>query len=260
MFLLRRRLLSRSQKTVAASKSDAARCREIFEGALETELLTQERRSRRAGQWDWLNRPFTLWTLTTVVAGLITFFYSNYSTCRTVLNADTDELYRVAKEISYRRSQFLRPSNPIDASADGMAALLHVLDPELTFSRSEFKGRWPDELTTEGERLLRKWHFVPPDRELSFGSELSAELLRDYYFGLGLRRLFSSIYDGHELYLGASKADNEEKRNAVLERYHLYTRTTLEDSDWVGKAMIFGWDDSGFTSPVVCLRRSVWPF
>lgn len=231
---------------------------DAFEDALQDALLAQDRRTRRVGRWDWLNKPFTLWSLSTVVVGLFTFMYSNYSACRSALNTETNELHRIAQEISYRRSQFLRPNDPIDASADGMAALRRALDPELSYGRSEFKGKWSDELATEGETFLDKWRLVP--RERGFGSQLSDEEERRYYFGLGLRKLFSSVYEAHSLSAEASKADDDEKRKLVIERYQFLVKMTLKDYDWIGKTMIFGWSDDGLASPIVCVRRSVWPF
>src|SRR5262249_338014 len=159
----------------------------------------------------------------------------------------TNELHRIAQEISYRRSQFVRPNDPVDASADGMAALRRAPDPELTYGRLEFKGKWPDELATEGETFLDKWRLVP--KALGSGFQLSDEEERGYYFGLGLRKLFSSVYEAHSLFIEASKADDDEKRNLVIERYKLLVKMTLEDYDWIGKTMIFGWSDDGLASP-----------
>ncbi|SEP21767.1 hypothetical protein SAMN02990966_04428 [Rhodospirillales bacterium URHD0017] len=102
-----------------------------------------------------MNRPITLWLLSTVAVGILTFTYGQYSACRASLAVDSSRFARLSEELVFRVGGIygLTLVNNVQASS-----YLLVLDPDRHFLFSEFKGRVPNELVAEVKQLLRKWH------------------------------------------------------------------------------------------------------
>jgi hypothetical protein len=131
----------------------------LDEPTLEAELRSAEQEAEAAARgrrnWSWLNRPITLWLLSTVAVGILTFTYSQYSACRASLATDSSRFARLSEELVFRVGSIygLTLANDVQASS-----YLLILDPDRHFLFSEFKGRVPNELVAEVKHLLRKWH------------------------------------------------------------------------------------------------------
>jgi hypothetical protein len=131
----------------------------LDEPALEAELHAAEQKAEAAARgqrrWSWLNRPITLWLLSTVAVGVLTFTYSQYSACRASLALDSARFARLAEELVFRVGGIYG----VTLTDNGQAgSYLVVLDPDRHFLFTEFKGRVPNELVAEVKQLLRKWH------------------------------------------------------------------------------------------------------
>jgi hypothetical protein len=130
----------------------------LDEPALEAELEAAEQQAEAADRgrrnWSWLNRPITLWLLSTVAVGILTFTYGQYSACRASLAIDTSRFARLSEELVFRVGGIygVTLANNVQAST-----YLLVLDPDRHYLFSEFKGREPSELVAEVKQLLRKW-------------------------------------------------------------------------------------------------------
>jgi hypothetical protein len=131
----------------------------LDEPALEAELHAAEQKAQAAvrGQrnWSWVNRPITLWLLSTVAVGILTFTYSQYSACRASLAIDSSRFARLSEELVFRVGGIYGVTLANNAQA---SYYLLVLDPERHYLFTEFKGRVPNELVAEVKQLLRKWH------------------------------------------------------------------------------------------------------
>ncbi len=131
----------------------------LDEHALEAELHAAEQKAESAARgrrnWSWVNRPITLWLLSTVAVGILTFTYSQYSACRASLATDSSRFARLSEELVFRVGGISGVALRNNVQAD---AYLFVLDPDRQFLFSEFKGRLPNELVAEVKQLLRKWH------------------------------------------------------------------------------------------------------
>jgi hypothetical protein len=131
----------------------------LDEPALEAELHAAEQKAGAAARgrrnWSWVNRPITLWLLSTVAVGVLTFTYSQYSACRSSLAIDSSRFARLSEELVFRVGGIygVTLTNNVQASS-----YLLVLDPDRHFLFTEFKGRVPNELVAEVKQLLRKWH------------------------------------------------------------------------------------------------------
>ena len=131
----------------------------LDEPALEAELRSAELEADAAARgrrnWSWVNRPITLWLLSTVAVGILTFTYSQYSACRASLAIDSSRFARLSEELVFRVGGIygVTLANNVQAGS-----YLLVLDPDRHFLFSEFKGRVPNELVAEVKHLLRKWH------------------------------------------------------------------------------------------------------
>jgi len=131
----------------------------LDEPALEAELRSAEQQAEAAERgrrnWSWVNRPITLWLLSTVAVGVLTFTYSQYSACRASLAIDSSRFARLSEELVARVGG-IYGLTLMDNVQPG--SYLLVLDPDRHFLFSEFKGRLPNELVAEVKQLLRKWH------------------------------------------------------------------------------------------------------
>ena len=131
----------------------------LDEPALEAELRSAEQEAEAAARgrrnWSWLNRPITLWLLSTVAVGILTFTYSQYSACRASLAIDSSRFAHLSEELVLRVGGIYGVTLNDDVPA---SAYLPVLDPDRHFLFREFKGRLPNELVAEIKQLLRKWH------------------------------------------------------------------------------------------------------
>jgi len=130
----------------------------LDERALEAELRAAEQHAEAAERgrrnWSWVNRPITLWLLSTVAVGVLTFTYSQYSACRASLAIDSSRFARLSEELVFRVGGIYGVSLTNDVQA---SHYLLILDPDRHFLFSEFKGRVPNELVAEVKQLLRKW-------------------------------------------------------------------------------------------------------
>lgn len=131
----------------------------LDEPALEAELRAAEQKAAAADRgrrnWSWVNRPITLWLLSTVAVGILTFTYSQYSACRASFAIDSSRFARLSEELVFRVGGIYGITLTDNAQA---SAYLLVLDPDRHFLFTEFKGRLPNELVAEVKQLLRKWH------------------------------------------------------------------------------------------------------
>ncbi len=131
----------------------------LDEPALEAELHAAEQQAEAVARgqrnWSWINRPITLWLLSTVAVGILTFTYSQYSACRAGLTIDSSRFARLSEELVFRVGSIHGVTLANNAP---VSSYLFVLDPDRHYLFSEFKGRVPNELVAEVKHLLRKWH------------------------------------------------------------------------------------------------------
>jgi hypothetical protein len=126
------------------------------EQALDAELRVAEIEARaHRWSWGWVNRPITLWVLSTIAVGVLSFTYTQFSSCRERVDTDSARYFRLVEELSFRSGAIYGTAHGADTS---MAAVISVLDPGQTFLFREFKDRLPNELVAEARQLLRKWH------------------------------------------------------------------------------------------------------
>jgi len=60
------------------------------EQALEAELKAAEIEARtHRWSWGWVNKPITLWALSTIAVGVLSFTYTQFSTCRARVDTDS---------------------------------------------------------------------------------------------------------------------------------------------------------------------------
>lgn len=166
----------------------------LHEEALESELI-RKARAARWWKHDWPNKPITIWLLSTFVVGIFTFAYANYQTCRTSVETDSSRFSRLFEELTFRAAPLLvfsqyheaqqtnvdhvsraRPpeyhfgyflslfSDPLYTNEDKAPSeeqreidrLRVILNPSELYLFSEFRGRFPHELTYEGRGLIKK--------------------------------------------------------------------------------------------------------
>jgi hypothetical protein len=161
----------------------------------DEEALEAELNKANKSIWlnlDWINKPITIWILTTVAVGLLTYAYTNYSTCRLSLDADNSRFDKLMSELKYRASLLVGfvgvlealpladPSilaaisrNPKTTSNVAAAppkqdnqvnitreSLQILLNPDKQYEQLEFKSKFLDEIADEAGRLIKKWYQV----------------------------------------------------------------------------------------------------
>ncbi|MGE5538543.1 MAG: hypothetical protein ACM30I_07980 [Gemmatimonas sp.] len=162
---------NKSDPTFASSSFD--------EEAFERDLLFAEAHARaihtreeRFGRWAWINKPITIWILTTVAVGLLSFCYTNYSSCRTSLQTDNDRLDRLEAELTYRAGVLVGVVSSYASStkegteddtaeeriAERSTTLAVSMDPSVSYHFEEFRGKFPDEIAYEAGRIVSRWY------------------------------------------------------------------------------------------------------
>jgi hypothetical protein len=172
------------------SERPAATRASLDEQALDAELVKAEMQavavSAKANRWRrlrWVNQPITIWLLTTCAVGFLGFTYSNYSSCRTRLDADDSTFIHSMRELSFRsgvleglgrglgeESGVVPSVPPAILSQQGnqhvpqpnpkarLSGLMQALDPNQTYQFKDFKGVFSDEIAASASDLVRKWH------------------------------------------------------------------------------------------------------
>ncbi|MFL5253961.1 MAG: hypothetical protein ACJ8AI_13910 [Rhodopila sp.] len=119
----------------------------------------------KSGKWGWLDRPFTLFILGSVLISLSGFTFNNYNTCRGTFAKDQQQLGRLYREYGRRigRLKILQSYAAKDpAGVIGPARV--ALDPNARFVFLDFKGRTLDDIDFETNYLETKWNKEPtPD-------------------------------------------------------------------------------------------------
>lgn len=124
----------------------------------ENDLYTKLEAGRPGWSWEWLNKPISIWLLTSIAAGLIGYLYTNYSSCRASQNADNELLSRLAYELNGRRTiidnAWLRSEGDAEKKRTYVAERLNV-DRYYVFV--ELKNQSTEALGHEAQRILEKW-------------------------------------------------------------------------------------------------------
>ena len=231
----------------------------------------------KEGRFGWLNKPFTLWFLSSVILGLIAFSYKNYSTCRTDLSKDEEEFRLNVYELNQRWSSLDSDLRKWPAGSNEQFEIVkRYLDRSAYFFSVETKDKNRRDLALTIERVTRKWHpdwstleatqnyrflgermtplgLAPSSNSLVGGPRLAGILsnawdLVSRYTGLdeAARRWISRPYT-----LGqASPSYNE---FAKIEGY-------MRGSGYGFAKLLFDQRDVPFLLPDVCRRKALWPF
>jgi hypothetical protein len=244
---------------VAEKNSDEAE----LERQLDELLVENEKATTSPWNWEWLNRPITLWLLSTFAVGLIAFSFSNYSACRSAQYADNERLVRLIGEIRFRADNLDRiagappEGGPWVVTASSLAAIHDAFDPNVNFALVEFKGMWPYQLSFELARLLRKWN-VPfgVDEEKKTGEQAKRAKILDALldvteFPLDSRSVFQ-MTGNKDLDQSTKKALFDEVIHLVQSARSLMTEQLHTE---IGRNF-----DGIVIRQTACLRRSFWPF
>jgi len=246
----------------------------LDEPALEAELHAAEQQAEAAARgrrnWSWVNRPITLWLLSTVAVGILSFSYGQYSACRSNFAIDSSRFARLSQELAMRVAGIygLTLVDNVQASS-----YLLVLDPDRHFLFTEFKGRLPNELAAEVKQLLGKWHpsdaveagapfgqgaYRPKSRALSSTAPLVDPGLIPRTIAEFVQQLLAEPNDIFDLldtwiliHRNLPLASSPENVAAVTN----WART-------LGTRALPYFDGNryGLGSPSICFKRTFWPF
>ena len=123
-------------------------------------------RTKPTSRWDFLDKPFTLWVLTTVAAGVIGFAFTNYSTCRSAQDRDSEDLERIVLEILGRGRVWLNLQAgfiPLATAENWETTNRDAFDASKNFVFSDFKDKSAVEITFRAQQILARWNLVRPD-------------------------------------------------------------------------------------------------
>ena len=246
----------------------------LDEPALEAELHAAEQKAEAAARgrrnWSWVNRPITLWLLSTVAVGILTFTYSQYSACRASLATDSSRFARLSEELVFRVGG-LYGLTLVDNVQAG--TYLFILDPDRHFLFTEFKGRLPNELVAEVKQLLGKWHpsdaaeagapsgqgaYKPKSKALPSTAPLVDPGLTPRTISKFVQQLLAEpddIFDLLDAWIVIHRnlplASSPENVAAVTNWARTLGTRALPyfDGNW-----------HGFGSPSICFKRTFWPF
>jgi hypothetical protein len=245
------------------------------ESSLEAELQKAERSARF--RWDWVNKPITLWALSTIAVGLISFSYTHLNTCLTSLEADNSRFNHLLDELGRRigTAYSVARSGPLTSPS----VFVETLDPDRHYQFSEFKGRLPSDIVNEEVQLLRKWRRSELDAYLAEQDARATGIVQKLNRP-GLRPTLATAlqwYSENALEVDHSNPVSMAAPGGLFElisAWPVVSGTITKDSTmadisaaaaWAQKMAIeyqkFGTSDLqevGLFS--VCMRRAVWPF
>jgi hypothetical protein len=245
------------------------------ESALEAELEKAERSTRL--RWDWVNKPITLWALSTIAVGLISFSYTRLNTCITSLETDNSRFTRLMQELGRRIGTVYGAT--LNGPFTSPSVLAETLDPDRHYQFSEFKGRLPSDIVGEEVQLLLKWR---RSELAAYSAELQARRSR-------IIQKLSSPGPGSTLALifpwyseNAFEVDHSNPANMaapgglfeLVSAWPVASRFITKDSSTEDIAAVAAWaqkmgveflkfdttDLQGLGTFRVCMRRAVWPF
>lgn len=243
---------------VQHQKGDEAKA---FEEVLEAALITAERR-RESELFATLNKPFTIWSLTTIVAGLIAFLYSNYSTCELARASDNEYLARLEEEISHRYyviSDIFRPfgiysEESPPAIEDLRAAALRLIKTRDYYAAAEFKEKSLDELLTNLDIRYKKWnvdlHYEYKPNQFNLEGANSAQVLRYFLVYIDVAWGAAETIVSRKL-----NYQDEQTRDAWIS----LRGSPDAAGEVLGRLNVLA-ERTDYIPLAVCRRRTFWPF
>jgi hypothetical protein len=148
-----------------------------FEDDLEKELTSYRR------IWnipEWANKPLFIFVLSTCLVGLIGFFFTTFTTCRANFASDTERFDRLWQELAFRASQATNKDRNLsirifeDFQHYDRATVLgewkQTLDPSINYLYNENKGRFPYEILSDAQQILRNWYTYSESAQTQTGS------------------------------------------------------------------------------------------
>jgi hypothetical protein len=109
--------------------------------------------------WSWINLPFTLWALSAIGIGFLSFWFQAYSSCAVDEKVDNLAFSKLFLEIYQRRDRISLLSS-MDTSIDGLNSAITALDPDSTYIFSDYKGKKLLELTVALNSIAYKWKLL----------------------------------------------------------------------------------------------------
>jgi hypothetical protein len=137
-----------------------------FEGELEAELIRQEQAERVRFDYSWLNAPFTLWVLSTLAIGGLSFWYSSYSANYSACRTDNRQVAKLFYELYDRRAKISTLSH-IGANIGDLKSAIRILDAEQTYTFTEFKGKKLVELVFDLNAIVDRRNLLSDDERAS---------------------------------------------------------------------------------------------
>jgi hypothetical protein len=150
--------LTSTQEPHKSAPTDAA-----IDKELERELCEAEQKQERTSLAELLNKPFTLWILSTFLIGIFSFIYSNYTACQTQRAADNARLLQFAQEVIGREEGLMTLflTNGLTTNEDKVALMQQLakrwVNSKDNFVMAEFKDYSPEALKNAIELLMAKW-------------------------------------------------------------------------------------------------------
>jgi hypothetical protein len=140
----------------------------LNEEDLEAEL-TEANTPVRKWNLAWVNKPITLWILTTCAVGLLGFIYTNYDTCLKEKSADT-ELIRsnneeiISRIVGARQSadnfvKSFKTSKEYWQTVQAVETLTTSLEPANSYRNSKYKDIWADEIANQVITIENAWNY-----------------------------------------------------------------------------------------------------
>jgi hypothetical protein len=109
--------------------------------------------------WEILNKPLTLWLLTSVLISLMGFSYTSYNACRTSLLESEQRLMKLYGEFYVRTARLKHIVDNAKTASDEkiLTYINEALNPDKTFVFLEFKGRTLYDLHAQIYFLENRW-------------------------------------------------------------------------------------------------------
>jgi hypothetical protein len=237
--------------------------------AMEAELEDLLIQSGRGGRWldlDLLNKPFTIWLLTTIMISLIGFAYTNYSACRLSIASDEDHIERLSTELEARALYFYAAWNShalTSGNANPGTTGIALLVSKEASAFSEFQGKPLKEIAFAVQQLFQKWEGWTPNKDKWFVKNAKTKFLSEDLDPNGIDP-FGSRYVSWLI-------DNSESINTSLHDYLIpgFDRTVIDKNIEDVVPVLFDAAlavrhrrEVGFLprGAALCVRRSLWPF
>lgn len=210
----------------------------------DKEMQNSLRADRSIFKFSGLNQPISIWFLSTIAIGLMTFSYTNYSSCRINFDNDRERLSKIIVEANYRKDRIENMFPKKFKDENDLETAKRTIDPTNNFAISAFKGIYTIEIQSELANISKKWNLKDETWKGQKANFIPIDLVQKQVDAIYAVEFFTRFY-------GYKPSGPNADENEIIQRYvnELKGQSGMTSDYW----------KAGWVSPPICIQRAIWP-